>query len=429
MLLMEIKRMQIMKRKKSGQFVIISAVIIATFTLSVVLSIHQISINNQQMSYQPVEELVLGITSDLERCLSYALSVATHEFNTSQDITIAKAVGNQFITKWGNSIVGAYSNIGLRIYLRESITGPFGVYWFFDWNGEYGISQVYTHFNLDIDAYGFKGWECSSSKFVSLEIDPASVRRIEGGTSLVFKITEGKQFTDERPVQNLTPEYITLTLNKSGIISNPEVVSISYMGQGVYSLTFNDYFAWEDELIVRITTPNDNIIVGACLGLEKPSDWSHLFLSQESQGEPVLIPNKITGKEGKIQSNFTQSGHVTMSAESPKTPFGIYLADVVNVTLYLEVSQNQSPITVIVTLTFVYNETEYLIGKNSTSYLGSGPYPFSIDSNLGNYPYGPKYVPANSTIVLFVEAVFEHQPYGRLFLNYGPDVPSNVELF
>lgn len=433
MFIMEKRRMKFSNRGKNGQFVILSAVIIATFTLSLVLSIHQISINNQQLNYNPVEELVLGITSDLDRCLTHALSIASQEYNATRDITAAEAVGNDFIARWASSIVGAYSNIGLRFDLKKATNGSSGVVWEFNWGNSEGESYVFTQFSMDIDAYGFKGWTYYSQKYVSLWIDNSSITLGQNRTSLKLTVEEGKEYNYRKPVQDLTPEFIKLTLssNDTGVATNPNIISLVYLGQGEYILTFDDFFYWGDNLTISVMTPTDRIIVEAYLGSSSPSEWTKLYLSQQSQGEPVLVPTRITGKGGQIQSNFTQSGHDTMIATSPPTPFNIRLANVVNITLWLEVSQNQSPVNLTVTLAFEWNGTIYTIGSDSTKYLGSGPYIFQIDAAQGEYPYGvgSMIVPSNSTIILIVEAIFERQPYGRLFLNYGPDAPSNVELF
>jgi len=190
----------------------------------------------------------------LERCLTNALRVATQEFNSTLNRGAAEVAGDQFITKWASAIKGANSNIGLGLSLSKSVAGASGVDWNLVWEGPTGYSQVYTHFSMDIEGYCFKGWEASSSRFVSLSIEN-SVTPVEGGTKFSFTITEGKQYLDEKPIQNLTPEDITLTLNKKGIITYSQITSLLYMGQGAYDVTFDDSFSWENELTMRVATP------------------------------------------------------------------------------------------------------------------------------------------------------------------------------
>ncbi len=209
------------------------------------------------------------------------------------------------------------------------------------------------------------------------------------------------------------------------------IKSIEYLGQGKYRVTISPtYYFAQDVLSVTVVTPDENIMVGAYYIPSGEIKWATLYLSQNSQGEPVLLPYRVPGR-GHIQSNFTQAvKHDEVIATSPPTtsPY-LRLAVLVNATLYLDLSQNQSPVNITVTLSFNYNNTMYKIGSGVGPFLGKGPYSFTFNSTQGEYPGETRIIPANSTIVLKVEADFMSQPYGRLFLDYGPESPSNIELF
>ena len=75
--------MKRLKNNDRGQFVIIAALLIAVLTFSMAYSIHQINLQRQELAYSPVQELVLGITSDLERALNTACNASSLAFNAS----------------------------------------------------------------------------------------------------------------------------------------------------------------------------------------------------------------------------------------------------------------------------------------------------------------------------------------------------------
>ena len=197
------------RRDTRGQFVVIAALLIALLTLSLALSIHQVNLHRQQLRYEPVEELVLGITSDLDRCLTYALSLASQKYYETRSLDIARNEGYQFISKWVRSILASYAHLGIKMIMHSPLNpteeGPTDVQIIFNWDNPAGNSKVDTQFDLDIEAYGFKGWVGRSAKFVNLEI-LSPIEFDDQSTTLKFRIVHGKH-----PIPNLTKESLIKT--------------------------------------------------------------------------------------------------------------------------------------------------------------------------------------------------------------------------
>jgi len=278
--------MKSFRKNKRGQFVIIAALLIAALTLSLVLSINQISLTRQRLRYQPVQEIVLSITSDLDRCLTHALSQATQKYRATQDTLAAQEEGNAFITKWTGAVIASYSNLGLRMSLKQETQGQTDISWTIDWNRQVGISQVYTQFNLDIDAYNFKGWVGRSGKFVTLKIDPGSIKLTAQTTTLTFEINQGKD--EPQPVANLAPENLQIIANTTQQPNVPAaILSLTYIGQGKYDVTFNQALDTTTKAAtLTVTTPQDRILVSAYTNAE-----AEPYITLQSQEDNVASAN------------------------------------------------------------------------------------------------------------------------------------------
>lgn len=295
-----------------GQFVVIAALLIAALTLSVALSVHQIYLHRQQLRYEPVEELVLGLTSDLDRCLTHSLSIATQVYHGNRSLGLQPAIsrGENFIFKWVRSVRASYAHLGINVTLSApSLTN---VKWTIDWNNPRGISHVYTQFNLDIDAYGFKGWVGRSSKFVSLEILDVQ------NTTVQFRIRQGS-LSDLSPIPNLTPESLFETrihIDDHFWASYPEleVTKLTYLGDGVYTATFNHAVnTYTKGVELTVNTPEDNIVVSARHYVEVK-----FIINLQSQYQNSSIPTN----KGQIEFN----GHnYTLPKYSLETSPGLYM--------------------------------------------------------------------------------------------------------
>jgi len=445
--------MKTLKENTRGQFTIIAALLISILTLSLVLSIHQTNLHRQQLRYEPVEELVLGITSDLDRCLTHALSIATQRYHDNKSLGTVYATdeGYNFISKWVRSVLASYAHLGVKMAMsvpeNETAGGPTDIGWSIDWAHPRGVSQVFTKFDLDIDAYGFKGWVGRSAKFVRLEILPQSIELDNQSTTLKFKILQGK-LSDTLPIPNLTPE----SLNKSKVYipkltSSPiptNITNLSYLGSGTYTVTFeltlpsylsnliNKHIV---EVELTVVTPEDDIIVSAYLpasdvsvtldSREENNASEHLGSIRLGDVTYTVLPNSTStiGKYGILYTpenasyaflNWTTTGNITVEnpySNTPPTYVTIYGDG--NITAFY--TRYIPPEPTIVNLTLDSRDWENL--NNS---LGS--------INLDSKSYAP--LPAIATNMTLGEYMLQYIPYNASYVflwweSSGGVIPAN----
>jgi len=258
----EAKAMRRLRHNTRGQFVIAAALLIALLTLSVSISINEISLQRQELRYKPVRELVFGITSDLERALTYALSNASRGYYDTSDLTTAIDEGNSTISRWMRSVTASYAHLGLKL---DVSVNSFMLKW---WT-QTAFSQVDVNLDLDVDGYGFKGWSAHSAKYITLNIFPEYIDLTQSGkTVFKFQITQSSLSQDEGvPIPNLTNasfQNVFIRVNGTWARATENVTSVDYLGGGNYSTTLNLRVNGQAPgILLAVATPEDNIIVCA----------------------------------------------------------------------------------------------------------------------------------------------------------------------
>jgi hypothetical protein len=283
--------MKKLRRDTRGQFVVIAALLIAVLTLSLALSIHELNLNRQQLRYEPVEELILGITSDFDRCLTHVLSIASQEYNRTRSFDDASRKGEEFMSKWNNSIIISYAHLGVKISTR--------LLWdenSFKWGNLNGWSSINALLNLDVDAYGFKGWVGTSAKYVNLHILPDSIEPGDKNITVKFEVSQGKNV--QKPIPNLQLENLkNLEIwidTTSGGSARASITELKYLGNGIYSVTFAGTISRNIKRIrLLAVTPEDNICVEAYFEPQYPEN---VFVTLQSQEENSTVPTNL----GKI---------------------------------------------------------------------------------------------------------------------------------
>lgn len=468
--------MRSLRQNKKGQFVVIAALIIIIFTLSLVLTISKISLTRQEMRYEPVQELVLGIVSDFDRCLSHALSIATQAYNESGSLEEAIAAGNDFIAKWLNSTLAFYSSLGLEIDINASEYGATDVFWNLNWGARSSVSYAYTRLSLNINAYGFKGWTSYSIKSVWLSITnlTISVDRDNPNESimiLTFQVMERERERVE-PVLGLTPENLQIKVDSPEAQDMPvNIENQTYLGNGKYRVFCRTNSTAIISVTITLTTPEDNIMVSA----HTSGEWSILYLSgrgssygsgfcefchffcdfcQSFGGDLCRIfcsyCDRYCGASGEerlvsasqlnpyIECGYVKSllsyFHDTITIKSDQTVKNITLRPNIIVILFLEPLWGR-PLRKLrfinVELGFQYDGTYYKIGNTTLTEIAGTlrPYVLTIDSTQGQYleDYGVRVVPAGSILILKIQGVFKFG-FDAIKLYYGLNTPSQIIL-
>jgi len=276
--------MRKLKRSVRGQFVIVAALLIAVLTLSLATTIHQTNLHRQEMRYRPVQELVLSITSDLERALAHSLSRASERyFKNTLDIGGAAKEGNSFLAEWGQSVIASYSSTGLNL---STIVRPDSFRFNESWFGNPGRSIVYADFKLDAETYGFRGWEGHSAKYVTLLINPDSTDLTSPEKTLTFQVKQSALGEEQGvPVSSLTTKsLIVRTIVTENVTSSVNILSLNYLGDGNYTATFKPIISERTiGVVLTVITPEDGIYVCASYRYE---DVAVTFQSQE-ENSPV----------------------------------------------------------------------------------------------------------------------------------------------
>ncbi|MEM3090452.1 MAG: hypothetical protein QXW17_01680 [Candidatus Bathyarchaeia archaeon] len=404
------------KRNNTGQFTIIAAILIAILTLSIAFSVHQLNLRRQELRYKPAKELVLGITSDLDRCLIQALGIASKKYNETwsqnpktADNFPAIEVGKSYISKWVHVVTASYSHLSIRMHMETNPGSPdvvFGLLW-----GQLnGLSSVWTKFELDINAYGFKGWVGQSGKLVWLMLSPHSLTD-NNSTLLRFTVLD-----DYNPVQNLASNYVVIKANVSNSWVQGEILNLEYLGRGIYQVEFTPQISNTSEVRLTVVTPNDNIYVSAYYNPLEPVGWGTLYLSHlhgEHGMESMLVPADLRFTPYYMNpSNPTLNipnnpgGWSIVNINSPIILSNIKLAPIINGTIWIKPEAGKCH-NITIELSFTYNGTTYEIGgcvllnPNGGTLEGPQPYDFSIYvGEVEGWPLGGSIIPMGSIITL-----------------------------
>jgi hypothetical protein len=277
-------------KEKKGQFVIITALLIAALTLATTISIYEINSNSQEITYRPGNEFLLGTTSDLNRALTVALANYTEGIRI-QNLSEAEANFNpsQFMTTWKESMLTAYSSYGIRINPDCNMIPRFEIGpWYNNtpWSGNTTFSYAYMPYSLDVNSYGINGWVGETRKYVQLKIFSETVKTTDltGPTSLIFQLTQSEVNENySMPIPDLptVPDPETFRIGAYNAISQSftpveEILPLTYLGGGNYSVTFNQAI--------------DPIHKGVRLDLSTPKDeiWISAFNYNYSSASPII---------------------------------------------------------------------------------------------------------------------------------------------
>lgn len=418
-------------REKKGQFVIIAALLIAALTLATTISIHEINIHRQEITYRPVDEFLLGTTSDMNRVLAASLANYTDGV-INQNLTEAKAriAASQSITNWTESMLNSYSSYGIR--MKEQLLPT----WNCLWNATTAYSLAAVTYDTDVDSYGFKGWMGRSYRYVQLQIFPESIQNDSTTTSFNFTLKESviNAYTTV-PISGLPQKPDNQSFRVGNYTpSKPFVpatnVSLQYYGNGNYKVTFNQLVN-QTTLGVRLdlATPKDKVWISAN-NFEHINDWATLhFVSDD-----ILQPNYLyTPGSSSFYTPVLNQGHPTVNLTSPYTNQNIATARLINITVYLSSVPPKATKTLNITLGFTYNSTYHQIGNTTqVEFKGSiiKPYSVSIDAGTGEFisGFGVRTIPQNSSINLSLKVGFDG-PNGSGQVYFDGDTPSQINLY
>jgi hypothetical protein len=157
------------------------------------------------------------------------------------------------------------------------------------------------------------------------------------------------------------------------------------------------------------------------------ADWSTLYIDRDYE---IVPPLAWSGSNGHL-SSWASVGEGKQEAilTSPATPT-LYPSRYVNVTAYVRVNPPSSAKDLTLELGFDYDNEPYKLGNGTFTVNDEGVYRLTIDILDGEFPEGYfGVIPEGSVITITCTVTFFEPPWGNFFLYYGPDKPSQVELF
>ena len=436
--------MKKVRRAERGQFVIITALLIATLTLTLTLSIYQTNIHRQELSYHPVNELLLGVTSDMERSLSYSLSQYTTAILENEGEPFAETEGQQFMATWKQSVLSSYASSGLKI--NESPPPASTLSFSHGWNSgsdSISFSRAVCTYNIDVDSYGFKGWTGSVAKYVQLQILPNSVTTNPSisQTSLSFNLSQStisqKQLV---PIAGLQPNLIRVGSDPiSGASVEPDDAVLTYNGDGNYQLTYNGAIDPVTlEVYLAVKTPDYGIWVSTYHYPTQPpntDEWKNIYLISGEPASETLVSNQPDDSSGFIMPPFRsgQNRDSTTINATVYPNYNITTSTSIKLSMFFSPSAHNAVWTLNLTLGFYYNNNNYTIGAyNFTRITGDQPmYSGTItveDNQVFVMGFDPRTIPQYSVLSITFDAWSGSGGTCKVSFD-NPARPSTIELF
>lgn len=234
---------------------IIAALLIAFLTLSVAFSVHEINLYRQRIRYRPVNEMLLGVTSDMERALTRGLAI----FSKAYLYHTGAEPADEFMLTWKEAVLTSFATLEFRI------NDPWNPVFDCSWFENVSYSQATVVYDIDVNAYGFRGWTGRIAKYVKLQIFPDSLDFSQANqSSLTFQLTQSVTNENQTvPVPNLTADLLLVGSYRPSMPYLPATnVSLRYMGNGTYVTTFNQGINPNTYGVsLTLATPDDKIWV------------------------------------------------------------------------------------------------------------------------------------------------------------------------
>jgi len=194
------------RRRRNGQVIILTAIIITIVVLSLVSLVSQTVNLHQNLRYEPYKEVTEDLAASFRSALAFVLANMTVYLNGSSDpsaLRKGREAAYRYISTWKNAAMLAYADLGLQIDfttpLNESsayvlqgaktIAFPIGDgEYYYDyinpwklynltqvhWDQSMGCSTAYATLHVNLTEYGFYGWKKDIIVAANATIQPDS---------------------------------------------------------------------------------------------------------------------------------------------------------------------------------------------------------------------------------------------------------------
>jgi hypothetical protein len=237
--------MTAVRRGKSGQFLIASALLIAILFISVSSLLSSTIITDVKLLKDDFRKDAMQIVSNFRGASNLAIVYVSRElehrsrlfdykdYTTLEEYPDAETYGVKMMTDWQNTILQQYAGRSINLTITN-------LEFECKWNSSEYYSEYYSKasatLNLDILSYGFYGLKQNVTSELRLQI----LDRAEQNTNLTFTIR--LQEEKSLPVTDLDPSFIKV-LYMLGTLDfvevDPSNIWVTYLGSGFYNITFS----------------------------------------------------------------------------------------------------------------------------------------------------------------------------------------------
>ncbi|MGC9201741.1 MAG: hypothetical protein ACP5HX_03695 [Thermoproteota archaeon] len=241
-----------------GQIIIIISLFFAIAILMVAVLAYMTLSKTQTFSYYPYKEIVESISTDFYNALTKILATTTQIYNQTAEIDSPRRNASQLFTFWYQAAQRTYSSKGLnistsfdkvRLQPSKNILGVSlpelyvynltKLYWY----APQAISAIEASLYINSAQYQFYGWKTRVLVFLNatihLPIISDSKNKVVSFNLLVF--------SEKGPVNDLTKSNVVVWYFDPTVVAGvfpwkKANVTLSYLGNGNYSVTFSPDF-------------------------------------------------------------------------------------------------------------------------------------------------------------------------------------------
>jgi len=241
-----------------GQIIIIISLFFAIAILAVAVLAYMTLSKTQTLSYYPYKEIVESINTDFYNALTKILAITTQIYNQTAEIDSPRRNASQLFTFWYKAAQRTYSSKGLNISTSfdrvklQSSKNIWGVslpeiyvcnltklYWY----APQAISAIEASLYVNSAQYQFYGWKTKVLIFLNATIQ-LPIRSDSRSSAVSFNLLV---FSERGPVNDLTKSnvavwYFDPTATAGVFPWKKANVTLSYFGNGNYSVTFSPDF-------------------------------------------------------------------------------------------------------------------------------------------------------------------------------------------
>jgi len=229
------------RRCRSGQFIVITALMIGIIALSTAIFMYETQIYQQHFRYRPYQDVTIDLENDVKRALACSLANATITYNgtwvpsgswTSFGFDAGEGNAKQFIQQWRLTVINAFAGQGVNLVVNNISKKLVNM----TWAKPDSMSSANATLTVNMTTFGMFSWERNVTVSLRVVVNMTSFQQSGAATNFTFRATEDFQYI----VNDLPNTSVKLSFYNStaGKWKNASVLYFDYIGNGVYAVEF-----------------------------------------------------------------------------------------------------------------------------------------------------------------------------------------------